>query len=125
LLDLRLLISDNKSLKLNKLKIFAKIKTERIAIPPPINAEKKLVKIWRQIFEIKWPKRLEGAIISEYLKEWDTKLIFKLGTAFFIFLKFSSVIVDIDKKKETITLLIFIIGVKIIKEMKRIVEPIM
>lgn len=60
--------------------------TDKTAIPPPINAEKKFVKKCKQMLEMKCPKILEGAMIREYLKDVEIKLIFKFGTTFLIFL---------------------------------------
>ena len=53
---------------LNRLNILANTTTIKMAVPPPITAEKKLLKKCRQMFEMKWPIRLDGAIKSEYLK---------------------------------------------------------
>lgn len=117
--------SDNISLKSNKLKTLDNKITEIIATPPPITAEKKLVKKDRQMLDIKCPKRLDGAMISEYLKDKLIKLIFKFGIAFLIFIMFNNEINVIDKKNDTIMLLILIIGVKTIKLTNKTIEPIM
>lgn len=76
-----------------------------IEIPPPIKAEKNSVNIYKQIFEIKCPNKLEGIIKSEYLNEVVIKLIFKFGTAFLILFKLSKDIMVIEIKNETIMLL--------------------
>ena len=90
---------------------------------PPKRAEKKLVNMCKHMLAIKWPNKLEGAIISEYFKLLDIMLICKLGTAFLIFLVFNNVIKLIDMKCDTIILFIPIRGVKIINETNSATEP--
>ena len=110
---------------LNKLKIFAKITTERIDIPPPITAEKKHEKKWRHMLETKWPEILDGIISSEYLADVVIKFMFKLGTTFLILYRLRREIIVMDTKKETIILLMWIIGVKSIKLSNKTIEPTM
>ena len=90
-------------MKSNRLNSFANNTTDSIAMPPPMKAEKKFVNICRQMLEIKWPSKLDGAIIKEYLKDVAAKFTFKLGITFLIFLIFSNVIIVIERKNETIT----------------------
>ena len=66
---------------------FDNITTEIIAIPPPITADIKLLNVNKQILETMWPNKLDGRTIKQYLKVFKTKLIFKLGIHFLIFLK--------------------------------------
>lgn len=96
-----------------------------MAIPPPITAEKKLLKINNDMFEMKWPNKLEGATINEYLKLVPIKFMLRLGSTFLIFRIFKSVINVIEIKNETVMLLIPINGVKIIKLTNKAIEPIM
>ena len=110
-------------LKSNTLKVLHSKSVETIAIPPPIKAEKKGVNIYKHILEIKLPSKLQGAIINVYLKDVINKLIFKFGTVFLIFFKFNKDIVVIDRKNETITLLMPIIGVNIIKLTNKTIDP--
>ena len=109
--------------KLNKLVDFAKKIIQIIAEQPPKTAEKKLVNMCNEMFAIKCPSKLDGAIIMEYFKVFANMLIFKLGTAFSIFLVFNKVIKVIEMKCETIILLIPINGVKINKEINNEMEP--
>ena len=109
--------------KLNKRIDLAKTNMHTTAQSPPKRAEKKFVKICKQMFAIKCPNKLEGAIISEYFKVLDIILICKLGTAFLIFLVFNSVIKLIDMKCDTMILFIPINGVKIINETNSATEP--
>jgi len=117
------LISESKSLKLKILNNLHSKTTVRIAVLPPITAEKKLLKMCKQIFEMKCPNKLEGAIINEYLNEIPIKFMFMLGITFLIFLKFKRVVSVIEIKKETIMLFIPIIGVKTINETNKAIDP--
>ena len=110
---------------LNKLNNLHKVKVQTIAIPPPINPAKKFVKTCNKMFETKWPIKLQGVIMSEYFIVVFIKFMFKFGTAFCVFLVFSSVIAVMDKKKEIITELIPTNGVNTTKLKIKIAEPIM
>ena len=109
----------------NKLNTLLNIKTQIMAVTPPITAEKKLLNVCKHMLETKCPRMLDGAMINEYLNEVPIRFTDKFGTTFLIFLMFRSVINVIDKKNETIMLLIPISGVKIIRLANKTNEPTM
>ena len=96
----------------------------KILIPPPINAEKKLVKIFCIMLDIKLPSRLVGNMIKEYLIDNDSILILMPGTDFCILWIFRSDIIVIDKKNDTIIELMPMSGVRAIRDMNNIIDPI-
>jgi len=108
-----------------KLNNFIKINADIIATKPPIKPAKNWVKKLRHIFETKLPNREVGNAIKKYFKITLKYLKLKLGTAFLIFDRLRSDIVDIDRKKDTITEFIPINGVKPIKPANKTIEPIM
>jgi len=110
------------SYKLNKR---IKINADIIATKPPINPAKNCVKKFKHIFETILPNSEVGNAIKKYFKITFKYLKLKLGTAFLILDKLRSDIVDIERKKETITELIPINGVKLIKPANKTSEPIM
>ena len=90
-----------------------------------MTAEMKLLKICKQIFEIKCPIRLEGITSNVYLNVVEIKFNSRFGTAFFIFLRFNNVINVIEIKNATMMLFIPIRGVKVIKQTNSSSEPTM
>lgn len=74
---------------------------------------------------MKWPNRLDGMQIKTYFRLRFTTLNLKLGTAFFILLKFNRLITVIDKKNETVIEFIPIKGVNNIKLANNTKEPTM
>lgn len=99
-----------------------KAKHNRLIIPA-IAQENILVKTYWQIFDTNIPNKTEGSIIRKYFNKSLNKFKFKSGTIFFIFRIFSIVIVVIDRKNDTLTEVIPISGVKIIKPANRTIEP--
>jgi len=83
------------------------------------------VKKFKQILETKLPKTEQGRAIDKYLRIVLTNLKWKFGKDFLILTKFNKDIVDIDKKNETITELIPMIGVRAIRHTNKTIEPIM
>ena len=110
------------SYKLNKR---IKISAEIIATKPPISPAKNCVKKLRHIFEVKLPSVEDGNAIKKYFNITFKYLKLKFGTAFLILDKLRREIVDIERKKETITEFIPINGVKLIKPANKTIEPIM
>ena len=92
-------------------------------IPPPIHAEIKLLKMFKQIFDIKCPNKLVGIIIKEYLNVKLNKLNLIFGIDFFIILMFNAVVVNIDRKKDIIIEFMPTSGVNAIKETNNTTEP--
>ena len=115
----------NMSLKLNRSQIFAKIINPITAMLPPTTAEKNVPIKYSKMFETRCPKMLQGAMIIEYLKESGRMFMFNFGITFLIFLMFKRVIILMEIKKQTITLLILIIGVKTITPTIKTDDPIM
>lgn len=109
----------------NKLNSFIKIKYAKTEIEPPIKPEKKGVKKCNRIFDVKLPSKLVGIAIKMNFMINDTNLKLKFGRVFLIFAIFKMEIVVIERKKETIIEFIPIIGVKTIKLINKIIEPIM
>ena len=72
---------------------------------------------------IKEPNKLQGSIISKYLKDILIRLNFKLGIAFLIFDKFNNDITDIEIKKDVVIALMPNKGVKTTKETRSDKEP--
>ena len=118
-------INKIKSFRLNRLNVFDKITTEIIAKPPPNTAEIKLPKKCKEIFEIRWPITLHGAINNEYLKVEEIRFILTFGITFLIFEIFNKVMIVIVRKKHTMTLLILIRGVNTTSPNNSTAEPIM
>ena len=108
-----------------KLNNWIKINTDSIETDPPISPAKNFVKKFKQILDTRLPNKEQGREVSIYLISNLKYLNLKSGIAFLIFDKLSKVIVDIERKNETITELIPINGVKIIKLDSNITEPIM
>ena len=108
-----------------KLNIRIKISAEIIATKPPINPAKNWVKKFMHILETKLPNNEEGRAINKYFEIILKYLKLKFGTAFLILDKLRREIVDIERKKETITEFIPINGVKPIKPANKTIEPIM
>ena len=98
---------------------------QAIHIQPEMQAVKNAFNIKPNIFEIKWHNKLTGIIIKQYLAMQDIRLNCNCLICFFIRIKFSKLMLPIDKKNETTTELIPISGVKIIILANRTMEPIM
>ena len=113
-----------KSFKSYKLNSFIKMSVDIIAINPPIKPEKKWVKKFKQIWEIKLPKREQGKAIRKYFKISVKNLNLNEGKALLIFNKFNMEIVDIEMKKDAITEFMPISGVSEIKQTNKTTEPI-
>lgn len=109
----------------NKLNILARIRDERIAIPPPATAEKKFGRKFKQMFAMKWPNKLDGRAIKVYLNVSEIKFSSRFGNDFLMVFRFSKDIKLIEIKKDIVTALIPIVGVKMIKLNMRISEPMM
>ena len=109
------------SYKLNKR---INIKAVIIATKPPIKPAKNCEKKFRHIFETKLPNKEQGRAINKYFEIILKYLKLKFGMAFLILDKFSNEIVDIERKKGTITEFIPINGVKPIKPANKTIEPI-
>lgn len=97
-------------------------KTEKL---PPTIEDVKLPNIAFTMFATKWPSRLHGSMIKEYLHIVLIRSNLKLGMALHILIKLSKDMVVIDKKKETITELMPIRGVRATKPIISTIEPIM
>ena len=108
------------SYKLNNLH---RIKVPIMLIPPPINADIKLLKKCKTMLDTKLPIRLIGIMIKAYLQIRLNRFNLMFGTIFFIILIFNIVIVNIERKKDTIIELMPISGVKAIKLINNITEP--